>query len=123
MFTSPVIAMTLTTGATNANDTTITRDQHVTSRLMSSATKTWTTTVPGAPMRNMATSGCPRELIPTGPPIVTAIGPGFPLGAGPGWTTSLGVTHPSTTAAGCRSAEDGDGYPDRAKCGPYMRRR
>src|SRR5229473_7221045 len=116
MFTSPVIAMTLTTGATNANATTMTRDRRVTSRPTSSATKTWTTTVHGTPIRSTAMSGCPPELIPTGLPIVMAIGPGFPRGAGPGWTTSLGVTHPSTTAAGCRSAEDGDGYPDRAKC-------
>src|SRR5258706_8762423 len=123
MFTSPVIAMTLTTGATNASDTTMTRDRRVTSRPTSSATRTWTTTVPGARIRNMETCGCPRELTPTGPPIVMAIGPGFPLGAGPGWTTNLGVTHPSTTAVGCRSAEAGDGYPDRAKGGRDMRRR
>src|SRR4029077_17303092 len=71
----------------------------------------------GVPIGTTATFGCPGLLL-DGPPIETATGPGFRLGAGPGSMTSRGATRRSTTVAGQTSGEIGAGCPARSLSEP-----
>src|SRR5579859_7862486 len=65
------------------------------------------TTVPGMRSRITVTSGTRPMFQMTGPHTVTVIGAISVLGAGLGWTTSLGALHPSTMAAGLTSGRWG----------------
>src|SRR6516165_8585308 len=72
----------------------------------------------------MARSGRRLRCLRAGHLIVMDTGCGLRLGAGPGLTTRLGDSLPSTTVAGCTGTTHGVGRRDRWVIGiPTMRRR
>src|SRR6478736_6536071 len=96
-------------GAATAILVGIAHNPPVTFLMTSSATKTWTNMVAGAPRLTTARSGSHTPLLSAGRPIAMATGFGFLPGDGLGLTTHPGASLRSITAAGLSLAECGAG--------------
>ena len=94
-----------------------------TSTTMWWVTRIWMRMAAGARCAATATCGSPAGSTPIGRRIGMVIGCGRNRGAGPGWTTHLGVSHPRTTDVGSTSPIAGAGYRGRAMCARSTHRR
>src|ERR1017187_4523331 len=107
------LLMDLTTGRKFGTNASKVRNRPATSPPESSATRILTPTAVGKPYRPTAPSGFRRQFRLDGLPIATATGRTSLPGDGPGLTTHLGASLPSTTAAGFPGEADGAGLPAR----------
>src|ERR1019366_3512955 len=107
------LLMDLTIGRKFATNASKVRNRPATSHRESSATKIWTIMERGRRCPPTAPSGFRRRFRPDGLPTAMATGRTSLPGDGPGLTTHLGASLPSTTAAGFPGEADGAGLPAR----------